>query len=72
MYMNIRPSLGKSIFPYSRDSELKRLDHNIDCVGSVKLGQVPHAAIAEVMANRPHLARLFWFSIWGTIFRSRK
>ena len=41
---------------------LKRLDHNIDCVGSVKLGQVPHAAIAEVMANRPHLARLFWFS----------
>jgi len=28
MYMNIRPSLGKSIFPYSRDSELKRLDHN--------------------------------------------
>ena len=41
---------------------LKRLDHNIDCVGTVKLGQVPHSAITEVMANRPHLARLFWFS----------
>ena len=41
---------------------LKRLDHNIDCVGTVKIGSVPHSAINDVMTNRPHLARLFWFS----------
>lgn len=41
---------------------LKRLDHNIDCVGPVKVAQVPHSAILEIMHERPHLARLFWFS----------
>ena len=41
---------------------LKRLDHNIDCVGPAKIGQVPHSAILDIMQNRPHLARLFWFS----------
>ena len=41
---------------------LKRLDHNIDTVGRVKVGYVPHAAVDEVVAQRPHLARLFWFS----------
>lgn len=41
---------------------LKRLDHNIDCVGSVKVGRVPHSSIIEVMEQRPHLARLLWFS----------
>jgi CRP-like cAMP-binding protein len=41
---------------------LKRLDHNIDCVGPAKIGQVRHEAILDVMQNRPHLARLFWFS----------
>ena len=41
---------------------LKRLDHNIDCVGRATIGQVPHSAITRVMAERPHLARLFWFS----------
>ncbi|MXO97343.1 helix-turn-helix domain-containing protein [Erythrobacter aquimaris] len=41
---------------------LKRLDHNIDCVGPTTIAQVPHSAIAEIMKNRPHLARLFWFS----------
>ena len=41
---------------------LKRLDHNIDCVGPTKIAQVPHSQIAKIMENRPHLARLFWFS----------
>ena len=41
---------------------LKRLDHNIDSVGRVKVGYVPHRAIEEVMRDKPHLARLFWFS----------
>ena len=41
---------------------LKRLDHNIDTVGRVKVGYVPHAALREVMRDKPHLARIFWFS----------
>ena len=41
---------------------LRRLDHNIDCIGEVKIGQVPHSELAEVMLSRPHLARLLWFS----------
>ena len=41
---------------------LKKLDHNIDCVGPVKVGLVPHARLNEVMETRPHLARIFWYS----------
>lgn len=41
---------------------LKRLDHNIDTVGRVKVGYVSHAALDEVMREHRHLARLFWFS----------
>jgi CRP-like cAMP-binding protein len=41
---------------------LKRLDHNIDTVGRVKVGYVPHSALDEVMRDKPHLARVFWFS----------
>lgn len=41
---------------------LQRLDHNIDCVGQVKVGYVPHDAIVQVMRDDPELARLFWFS----------
>lgn len=41
---------------------LKRLDHHIDTVGQVKVGYVPHSALDEVMRDRPHLARLLWFS----------
>lgn len=41
---------------------LKRLDHNIDTLGRVKVGYVPHAALTEVMRTNPHLVRLFWFS----------
>ena len=41
---------------------LKRLDHNIDTVGRVKVGYVPHEALDRVMRERPHLARVFWFA----------
>lgn len=41
---------------------LKSLDHNIDSVGRVKVGYVPHAAIDAVMEDDPNLARAFWFS----------
>lgn len=41
---------------------LKRLDHNIDTAGRVKVGYIPHAALDEVMRDQPHLARVFWFS----------
>lgn len=41
---------------------LKRLDHNIDTIGRVKVGYVPHTAIERVMRENPHLTRLFWFS----------
>ena len=41
---------------------LKRLDHNIDCVGPTTVAQIPHDGIARIMQEKPHLARLFWFS----------
>lgn len=41
---------------------LKRLDHNIDCVGPTTIAQIPHSEILKTMKERPHLARLFWFS----------
>ena len=41
---------------------LKKLDHNIDCVGKVKVGLVPHDRLRKVMEEEPHLARVFWFS----------
>lgn len=41
---------------------LRRLDHDLVALGSCKVGVVEHAAIAEVLEHRPHLARLLWFS----------
>ncbi|MCK0098579.1 Crp/Fnr family transcriptional regulator [Qipengyuania sp. S6317L1] len=41
---------------------LKRLDHNIDTVGEVRLGYVPHTRLIEIMEEQPHLARVFWFA----------
>lgn len=41
---------------------LRRLDHNIDTIGPVTLGLVPHEKIGWMMTEHPHLARLFWFS----------
>ena len=41
---------------------LRRLDHDLVALGSCKVGVVEHAAVAEVLEHRPHLARLLWFS----------
>lgn len=41
---------------------LKRLDHNIDTIGQVKVGYVPHETLRQIMIDHPHLARLLWFS----------
>lgn len=41
---------------------LKRLDHNLVAIGPVKIGIVPHTALAKLMDEEPHLSRLFWFS----------
>ena len=41
---------------------LKRLDHNIDAAGKVRLGCVGHRALAAVMQDRPGVARAMWFA----------
>ena len=41
---------------------LKRLDHNVDTIGPVKLAYVPHEKLREVLRDRPHLGRLLWSS----------
>lgn len=41
---------------------LKRLDHDLTVIGRAKVGYVPHERLRQVMADEPHLARLFWFS----------
>ncbi|MEM7701765.1 MAG: Crp/Fnr family transcriptional regulator [Pseudomonadota bacterium] len=41
---------------------LKRLDHNIDTIGQVTVGFVPHDTLRQIMIDHPHLARLLWFS----------
>lgn len=41
---------------------MKRLDHGIEALTRVKLAEVPHSALAELVGRRPHLARILWFS----------
>lgn len=41
---------------------LRRLDHNIDTIGRVKVGYVSHDALREVTRDDPHLSRILWFS----------
>ena len=41
---------------------LKRLDHGLTAIGRTTIGIVPHEKLREVLANEPHLTRLFWFS----------
>jgi CRP-like cAMP-binding protein len=41
---------------------LKRLEHNVGSMTSVRLAVVPHDAIREITERHPHLARLLWFS----------
>ncbi|GMM93385.1 Crp/Fnr family transcriptional regulator [Qipengyuania sp. MTN3-11] len=41
---------------------LKRLDHNIDAAGRVKVGCVSHDTLSRVMHERPGIARAMWFA----------
>ena len=41
---------------------LKRLDHNIDAAGKVKVGSVSHETLRTVMRDRPGVARAMWFA----------
>lgn len=41
---------------------LKRLDHDLVTVGDTLVGLVSHVRLKQVLADHPHLARLFWFS----------
>ena len=41
---------------------LKRLDHDLVVLGRARLGHVRHIDLERVMAEEPHLARIFWFS----------
>ncbi len=41
---------------------LKRLDHDVVTVGPALIGHVPHAKLAELLREEPHLTRMLWFS----------
>lgn len=41
---------------------LKRLDHDLYTLGPARVGRVSHVRLREVLQDRPHLARLLWFS----------
>ena len=41
---------------------LKRLDHNIDAAGKVRVGCVSHETLRQVMRERPGVARAMWFA----------
>jgi CRP-like cAMP-binding protein len=41
---------------------LKRLDHDVVTIGPALLGYVPHARLAEIVRDEPHLTRVLWFS----------
>lgn len=41
---------------------MKRLDHSVGTLDAVKVAQVPHKAIAELVDQYPHLGRVMWFS----------
>jgi CRP-like cAMP-binding protein len=41
---------------------LKRLDHNVLALGTVRVGIAEHTDLRRVLDRRPHLARVLWFS----------
>ena len=41
---------------------LKRLDHDVATLTEVRVALVPHAHLARIVAERPNLTRLLWFS----------
>ena len=41
---------------------LKRLDHDVATLTEVRVALVPHANLARIVAERPNLTKLLWFS----------
>jgi CRP-like cAMP-binding protein len=41
---------------------LKRLDHNIGTMTTVRVAMVPHDALRGITETHPHLGRMLWFS----------
>ncbi|MFT3967593.1 MAG: Crp/Fnr family transcriptional regulator [Sphingobium sp.] len=41
---------------------LKRLDHDIATITSCRIAQIPHGRLDEIVARRPVMAKLLWFS----------
>ena len=41
---------------------MKRLDHDIATLGPCRIAMFEHKTLAELVAQRPHLTRLLWFS----------
>lgn len=41
---------------------LKRLDHDVAAVGEAKIGVVPHRRLKQIVAERPNLTRILWYS----------
>jgi len=39
---------------------MKRLDHSVMAISECDLAAVPHVALRQLMAEDPHLGRLFW------------
>lgn len=41
---------------------LKRLDHDVATITTCKIACVPHGALDQIVATRPNLAKMLWFS----------
>ena len=41
---------------------LKRLDHDVGTLSEARVAQVPHARLAGILRDHPHLARILWRS----------
>ena len=41
---------------------LKRLDHDVATISACKIATVSHGALDEIVATRPNLAKMLWFS----------
>jgi CRP-like cAMP-binding protein len=41
---------------------LKRLEHNVGAMTSVRVALVPHDALRRISEEHPHLTRILWFS----------
>lgn len=41
---------------------LKRLDHDVATLTTCRIAQIPHARLDDIMAQRPGMSKLLWFS----------